>query len=244
FAFAVLSVEIGIPILSVINGLTFAEHVSWNYVEMFHGPFLFWFFAVLCMILLFLMDRAFVSYLYNGAAESSLASRLFAMLARYRLAFYLIFAAFIVRPYLIDRPPDQHAFFPAEEPASVKLLKTNLAVEAGALFRGRMMVLGGTRAPPGDQWLVSFPAKRHGIFDTLELHYRQYLGNDHYIGLLGLGIPDATEYGHWTSPVTFTFLRAFFADPEDEAQKAFFPLRVFNPRIARLMGIRMIVTDA
>jgi hypothetical protein len=44
--------------------------------------------------------------------------------------------------------------------------------------------------------------------------------------------------------VTFTFLRAFFGNPQDHVLKAFFPLRVFNPRIARLMGIRMIVTDA
>jgi hypothetical protein len=103
-----------------------------------------------------------------------------------------------------------------------------------------VLVLAGTRAAPGDQW----PGDALGTFDTLNLHYLQLLGNDHYIDLLGLGIPDAAEYGHWTSPVTFAFLRAFFANPEDHVLKAFFPLRVFNARIARLMGVRMIVTDA
>src|SRR5262249_10421332 len=54
----------------------------------------------------------------------------------------------------------------------------------------------------------------------------------------------ANEYGHWTSPVTFVFLRSFFGKTEDSISKVFFPLRSFNERIARLFGIRMVVSDA
>ncbi len=242
FAFAVIFLEIGMPIFSIVNHLTIQQGISWHYAEMSHGPFLFWFFAVLCMTLLFFVDRAFVRYLYKAATEAKgkAASWFFLPLARYRLAFYFLLAAFVLRPYVLGIPPDQHALFPAEEPPSVALLKADLAVQAGKPFRGRTLVLGGTRAEAGNQW----PDAPLGTYDVLVVHYMLMLGNDHYIDLLGLGIPDATEYGHWTSPVTFTFLRAFFAHPDDVAFKAFFPLRVFNPRIARLMGIRMIVTDA
>ena len=79
---------------------------------------------------------------------------------------------------------------------------------------------------------------------VLEGHYKVALGNDHYINLLPFGIPIANEYGHWTSPVTFVFLRSFFGKTEDSMSKVFFPLRSFNERIARLFGIRMVVSDA
>jgi len=239
FAFAVLFVEIGMPVLSVINSLTAQQRISFNYAEMFQAPFLFWFFAALCAMLLFAFDRALVLYLCNGMPAGSIARGRW-LLARYRLGLYLVFVALLVSPYLIGEPRIQHAFFPARETASIELLKNTVRLEPGAAFRGRVLVLAGTRAAPGDQWLGG----ALGTFDTLNLHYLQILGNDHYIDLLGLGIPDAAEYGHWTSPVTFTFLRAFFGNPEDHVLKAFFPLRVFNTTIARLMGVRMIVTDA
>jgi len=52
------------------------------------------------------------------------------------------------------------------------------------------------------------------------------------------------EYQHWTSPVSFVFLRTFFGKTDDRFGKAFFPLHAFHLRTARLMGVRMVATDA
>lgn len=53
------------------------------------------------------------------------------------------------------------------------------------------------------------------------------------------------DFGHWTSPLTFVFLHSFFARKDDVSHnKAFFPLRAYDERIARLIGARMVVTDA
>ena len=64
-----------------------------------------------------------------------------------------------------------------------------------------------------------------------------------FIGM-PFNIPMANEFGHWTSPINFIFLRSFFGAEEERFTKPFSPLFVFNPRIAQLMGIRIVVTDA
>jgi len=245
FAFSVIFLEIGIVVLSIINSVSFQEGISFNYSEMFHVPFLLWFFAIFCVVVLLILDRVITFYLCNGAAGSTIGSW-FSLLARYRLGLYLVIAGLAMSPYLIEKHPVQYAFFPARGPfsplpPSVALLKNELGLKPGAPFKGRMMALGGTRAEPGDQWPGTQPGT---TFDVLMVQYQQLFGNNHFIDLLGLSIPDATEYGHWTSPITFTLLRAFFSNPKDDVLKAYFPLRMFNARIARLMGVRMIVTDA
>jgi hypothetical protein len=52
------------------------------------------------------------------------------------------------------------------------------------------------------------------------------------------------EYQHWTSPVSFVFLRTFFGKTDDTFGKALFRLHAFHLRTARLMGVRMVATDA
>jgi hypothetical protein len=44
--------------------------------------------------------------------------------------------------------------------------------------------------------------------------------------------------------VTFVFLRSFFGQAHDSFVKSFFPLHSFDLRVARLMGVRMVATDA
>jgi hypothetical protein len=78
------------------------------------------------------------------------------------------------------------------------------------------------------------------------LHYTDYrrpTGNDHFIDAMNFSIPTANEYGHWTSPVYFAFLRSFFTRPNDAFDKTLISLRAFDSRIARMIGVRMVVTD-
>jgi hypothetical protein len=122
------------------------------------------------------------------------------------------------------------------QPGSVRLLKQLVAVGPDAQFRGRVLTIVGTGDP--NQW------DQGSVADILANRYRRFLGNDHYIDLLASNIPEATEYGRWTSPITFIFLRAMFDQQLDPFAKAFFPLRSFDLTAARLMGIKAVVTDA
>jgi hypothetical protein len=75
------------------------------------------------------------------------------------------------------------------------------------------------------------------------LRWRRHFGNDHLVDAPYLNIPTVNELEHWTSPVTFVFLRSFFGQSDDSFEKIFFPLHAFDLRVARLMGIRMVATD-
>ena len=44
--------------------------------------------------------------------------------------------------------------------------------------------------------------------------------------------------------MSFVFLRSFFGKPDDFFEKTFFSLHAFDLRMARLMGVRMVATDA
>jgi hypothetical protein len=77
-----------------------------------------------------------------------------------------------------------------------------------------------------------------------EEEWKHYLDNDHFIEAPSLHIPMMNEYQHWTSPVNFVFLRTFFGKTDDAFAKMFFSLHAFRLRIARLMGVRMVATDA
>jgi hypothetical protein len=154
---------------------------------------------------------------------------------------WLVALAAIASYKFLDRTPFRPLIFPPEQPPSVQLLQSELQLKPGEPFRGRVLVLAGMLAPAGDQW----PGASGSIQDVLEFHYRTILGNDHYVHLLPFGLSVATDFGHWTSALTFIFLHKFFVRKDDIiSNKAFFPLRAFNNRIARLLGIRMVVTDA
>jgi hypothetical protein len=238
-AIGVVSCEIGIPVVAAAN-MAIAQHAYTPfYSEMFHLPLLVWFFALAMLILLIPLDRR----LQNAIAAAPLRFRTGDVRARpalrYGAVVYWGIAALLIGRYAFTTPRDQYAYS-AAQPQSVRMLKDEIAAKPGEPFHGRLLVLVGTQGAPGMQWYQGSHAVSDAIF-----RYRVFLGNDHYISLAAFGIPLATEYGHWTSPVTYAFLRAFFSHRDDVfSDRAFFPLRVFNPRVAKLMGMRMVATDA
>ena len=62
--------------------------------------------------------------------------------------------------------------------------------------------------------------------------------------MLNLNIPVVGEYGQWATPINFVLLREFFGRKEDAFQKSVFLFRAYNDRIAHMIGIRYVVTDA
>jgi hypothetical protein len=74
--------------------------------------------------------------------------------------------------------------------------------------------------------------------------YRRYLGNDLWVDPLAYNIPMLNEFGHFSSPVTFAMARVFFGKEGDGFERATFVLSHFDLRMARLMGVRLVATDA
>lgn len=100
---------------------------------------------------------------------------------------------------------------------------------------------GGRTHDPAN---LSGPSDWFAALDVLDGRYRRYLGNDHDIDVLPFNIPILNEYAFWTGPPTFTIFRVFFGKEGDAFSKSFFVLSHFDLRIARLVGVRMVVTDA
>jgi len=119
------------------------------------------------------------------------------------------------------------------------MIEQEIGLTPGDKFRGRLLILHGQDIRETDLGALLANLIRIGR-DS----YVRYLGNDHWVDLFPFNIPIINEYAHWTSPITFVVLRAFFGRHEDVFEKALFVLRSFNARIARLMGVKLIVTDA
>jgi hypothetical protein len=238
---AVLFSEACIVSLGYANALTFKLPTgSFFYSEELHEAFLATFF-VLFLLFIFTMVGLGLKAVIKNISEQSKDARFLGWIIRKRvpLLFTCLFIGGLVRAATLPRATGFH-FYPAKQPLSVQIIKRQLTLEPGSQFPGRLLILAATRAEPGEQWLVA-PGS---ILDVLELQYKVVLGNDHYVNLLPFSIPIANEFAHWTSPVTFIFLRSFFGRTGDGWGQVFFPLRDFNERIARLFGIRMVVTDA
>ena len=139
-----------------------------------------------------------------------------------------------------ERPFDNSVYPPAEPP-SVKILEKDV-LAPGKAFGGRVLSLVRQ----------DFPAQ-HGqnmaplliaVEDVFEKHYGRYTGNDHWFDLLHFNIPVVGEYAEWTTPINFLFLHEFFSRKDDMFEKALFLLRTYNERVARMIGIRYVVTDS
>ncbi len=238
FAIAVIVCEIGILSLGAMNALTIRFPISMFYSEVFHEPFLIFFFSLFCVFLFACVDRWLKAWLQGISAIAAVGSP--QLLLPFRPLIYWSVAGVALVNYIRVTPPNEGVLYPPAEPPSVQLLKREVGLHEGGPFRGRVLVLPAINAPPGVQWLGG-PGS---ISDVLIGHYRTFLGNDHYMDLLPFDIPITNEHWHWTSPVTFAFLHAFFANKADPINdKSHFPLRVFNLRIARLSGVRLVVTD-
>jgi hypothetical protein len=75
-------------------------------------------------------------------------------------------------------------------------------------------------------------------------NYRRYLGNDLWVDPLAFNIPMLNEFGHFSSPLTFALARIFFGKDGDEFDRTTVVFSRFDLRIARLLGVKMVATDA
>lgn len=150
-----------------------------------------------------------------------------------------------VCPFLVHRErPFDNSIYPPAEPPSVKILEHELQLSPGKTFGGRVLTLvrqdlpaAATAGPDINLLLIA-------VLDVLENRYGRYTGNDHWNDLLNLNIPVLGPYAQWATPIDFLLLHTFFSRKDDVFQKSAFFLRAYNERMARMMGVRYVVTDA
>lgn len=242
-AIAALTCESCIIGLAIINIFLFKADIAFFYLEFLHLPVLVTFFVLFWLILFSTGSILLVQVLDAGCRYSQrivVASWLSAIRNNLHWAAWAIPIAALARALTIPILTSFH-MYPAKEPPSVEIIRDELALTAGEPFRGRLLTLAGMNSESRDQW----PGGAGSVLDVLGSQYRVLIGNDHYVNMLPLRVPVANEFGHWTSPLTFIFLRSFFGRNDDViAVKAMFPLRSYNERIAKLIGVRIVVTDA
>jgi hypothetical protein len=227
FSLALLVCELAIVVASCANAFSVKAPLLFSYAETAHSSLWGSYFVLSCMAIAVVIDRRIASLPVSGWRRFARPAQW--LLARRRLVYSFSVAA-ILLGYLSLAPRPKILAYPPAKPRPVQLLEQELALAPGRPFRGRAMTI---IAPEG-----TVP------FYAIALRYRQALGNDFYSDLLPFGIPTVNESEHWTSPVTFAFLYRFFAREGDEFEKNIFWLDKFNAKIARLIGVRMVVADS
>lgn len=221
FALGILVCEIAIVIGSLANALTARAPLLFSYAETAHAALWGSFFVLVAIAVATLIDRRLAL-----ASVRVPRMRWFAM-HRHKVYGGTLAGAMVL--FAVASPPPPVLDYPPRAPPALESLRRDLALTPGAPFRGKVATIytrGGG---------IPFEAK---AFD-----YRARLGSDFYSDLLPLGIPSLNQSQHWTSPVTFAFLFRFFASEGDSFEKNFFWLDRFDPKIARLLGVRAVVSD-
>ena len=223
-AIAALVCEGGIALAGVVNMLIFRAPMWVTYADIIHSPIWGAYFILFCIILAVVLDRRLADLPRHTSGK---VLQVLAPVTSNRRAIYLAGLFVMISAFAGLQPRSAGGLhwspYPPTKPASLELVAHEVAIAPGQPFRGRLLTLG----------------------ENLNLEeWKHYLDNDHLIQAASLHIPMMNEYQYWTSPVSFVFLRTFFGKTDDTFNKAFFPLHAFHLRIARLMGVRMVATDA
>ena len=240
-AIAALLCEGGIVITTVTNAFVWRIPLAGAYAELVHAP-LWGSFAVLALILLLVMlddylinllrfEATLIPQTIRHVTETWLSHAI-----KHRVWIYCVLALVAVVHIWSTAPAQSHfSTYPPKEPASVEYLRREIGILPGAPFRGRAMT-----------WV---PAELAGLNDRAHFdaivanHYRVTFGNDHFVDLPPFNIPQLNEYGHWTSPITFSFFRTFLGKYGEQFGRAWFLFSKFDLKIARLVGVKMVITD-
>jgi hypothetical protein len=137
--------------------------------------------------------------------------------------------------WFLQEQPSRASDYPPKPAPFGGLLERELALAPGARFRGRLLTI----VPAGLQGPSNAP-----IFYDAVARYRRNFGNDFWVDPLAFNIPTMNEFSHFTSPFAFAFARIFFGRKDDQHDRTTVVYSRFDLRIARLLGVRMIATDA
>ena len=231
-AIAALVCEGAIIAITTINLWWWRIPLRGDYAELEHAPVLAAYLVLSIIIAAQLLDRRLARWGSLARSSSPLIKR---VINRRRWAYGLFVIGMIGVWWAVQVPPATLDDYPPKQTRSAELLAQDLAITQGGQFHGRLMTMvTETSAGP-----VSAPM----FYDILN-NYRRYLGNDFWVDPLAFNIPMLNEFGHFSSPMTFAFDRIFFGKEGDAFDRTTIVLSRFDLRIARLVGVRMVATDA
>ena len=245
FAIAMLAGEAGV---FATGGIIAYLHypVSLYYSDQLQAPIAVLFFV---MPLIFAagvlgrgFDKALDSFLAQAVKDGKLAPA-FSNRRRWYAAAAIVVLA--ISPLLVPRErPFDNSIYPPAKPPSVQILQNELGLAPGKPFAGRALTLVRQDLPAAATAGTDMNPLLIAVLDVLENHYGRFTGNDHWNDLLNLNIPVFGQYAQWVTPIDFLLLHTFFARKDDIFQKSAFILRAYNGRMARMMGVRYVITDA
>ena len=126
-------------------------------------------------------------------------------------------------------------FSPIRSTAITEMLRHNIALQAGAPFRGLVATIDAVK--PG----------RSG--DWIEFHHHdrslwQETGNDHRtVGLWHFDIPTLFQYHTFITPPYYLVLTDFLSDRADHQLRSEITLTHVDPAFMALWGVRYVITD-
>src|SRR5215216_5523202 len=128
---------------------------------------------------------------------------------------------------------------PQPETPITRILKNEVSLTPGALFRGRVAGLTGRVFP------VSANVSTLTLWHTSNLLAMQTTGNSHDdAGLWQDSVPTLLEYNPLMTPAYFAFMRTFFTEPADQQTRNAVAMRRIDPRLLAAIGVRFVITDA
>jgi hypothetical protein len=138
-------------------------------------------------------------------------------------------------------PPDLPFYspHPQHETAITRILRDEIALKPGDLFRGREATMTGrifSRSRSVDATGLA------GVADFLAMYAT---GNTHSAAALWQDrIPTLLEYNPLMTPAYYVFGRTFFTEPVDRQIRNLLAMRLIDPRILAAVGVRFVITDA
>jgi hypothetical protein len=129
-------------------------------------------------------------------------------------------------------------FWPPRSTPLVEFLKSEIGLEEGAPFRGRVVNLTGT-----DYENHSVPVPFGNIYRYTEDASRR-TGNDHrYYGMWYFDIPTLTLINPFSSPFSFAIDSRLLSTRTEQHVRVVSTVTRFEQRVFAMLGVRFVVTD-
>jgi hypothetical protein len=230
---AVLICEAAIIVIGTLIALVMRAPIGLGYAELALSSLWVSYFVLALLVLSILIDRRIVAALNDWLNRSPNAIGRYVL--NHRSFVYTAIPLIGIAAYAGGVPNAEHfSTYPPARPPAIQLIEREVKLEPGQMYRGTVFTLVRKDIPVMDQ---------PDVEDVVANHYRRLLSNDFMIDLPALDIPALYEHEHWNSPIRLAFLRTFFARRRDAFAKAFYILSAYNPKIARLSGVRVVVTN-
>ena len=127
-------------------------------------------------------------------------------------------------------------FSPVSDTAITKVLRPNLALQAGMNFRGLAATIDGINGRSSIDW---------GALHIFDGSVWRAVGNEHRVaGLWHFQIPTLFQYFSFITPPYYLLLTEFLARPADRQARSVLVLTRIDVPMLRLWGVRYVTTDS